>query len=362
MSTTNPPDFKMTLGGVDFSSPEMAKRVVEIEVECVADGPDSFKVSLDDRDDYFTKSQKIKEGDSAKIELGYHREGTNEVVQGIITGVESFRREYRRQLFVVRGFDGMQALSRGRHRRSWEKIKDSDIAQILAGEAGLGCDADDSGIIHPYVAQNNVTNMDFLFERAKRIGFEVDVEGRNLRFKKPEVSGPVCDLIWDENNIGGAATGGGRLLKRCQFASSTMGVVDEVVVRGYDPKTRKEIIGRAKDVHGQTMGGNKTGPEYAAANNPATVIQVSNQPVASCEEAEKLAWSILNERAGNFMSGFGASEGDGRIKAGKTVKIDAIGTEMDGEYYVTRAVHKLRIGAGPGNGYLTEFEIRRSGR
>ena len=53
MSKMNPPDFKMTLGGVDFSDPEMAKRVIEIEVENIADGPDYFKVMLDDRDEYF---------------------------------------------------------------------------------------------------------------------------------------------------------------------------------------------------------------------------------------------------------------------------------------------------------------------
>lgn len=359
MSKMNPPDFKMTLGSIDFSNPEMEKRVVEIEIDCTADGPDSFKVSLDDRDDFFAGDGPIKESDSAKIALGYVNEGTTELIEGTVTGVDSFRREYRRQVYVIQGFCLAHRLTRGRHRRSWENMKDSDLAPILAGEAGLGCEADDSGIIHPYIAQNNVTNLAFLYERARRIGFEVDVVGKTLMFKKPQVSGPVCKLTWDQANIGQNSSE--RLLKRCKFATSTMGQVDEVTVRHYDPKLKKEIIGKSSDVHGQTMGGNKTGADYAKADGVPLKIQVSDQPVRSVEEAEKLAWSILNQRAGSFMNGTGSSEGDGRIKAGKTIEIAGIGGQMDGDYYVVRAKHRLRVGAGSGYGYETEFEIRRSG-
>jgi len=61
------------------------------------------------------------------------------------------------------------------------------------------------------------------------------------------------------------------------------------------------------------------------------------------------------------MTGFGASEGDGTIKAGKSVDVSFVGSEIDGIYYVARANHILKVGAGPGNGYTTEFEIRRTG-
>ncbi|OIP28980.1 MAG: hypothetical protein AUK47_28550 [Deltaproteobacteria bacterium CG2_30_63_29] len=361
MSKMNPPDFKMTLGGVDFSDPEMAKRVIEIEVENIADGPDYFKVMLDDRDEYFAGGGKIKEGDSAKIALGYVNESCIDLIEGDVTGVESFRREYRRKVYVIRGFDGMHRLTRGRHRRSWLDMKDSDVAAQLAGEASLGSECDDSGIIHPYIFQNNVTNLSFLYERARRCGFEVDCHGATLRFKKPELSDPVCKLIWDESNLPGGGSMGNRLLKRCQFSTSTLSQVDEVTVRSWDPDEKKEIIGKSSDIHGSTMGGKKTGPQYAAAGSPSLKIQISDQPVRSVEEAEKVAYSILNQRASNFMTGFGASEGDGTIKAGKSVDVSFVGSEIDGIYYVARANHILKVGAGPGNGYTTEFEIRRTG-
>jgi len=361
MSKLSPPEFKMTLGGIDFSDPAMEKKVVEIEVEAVADGPDSFKVTLDDREDFFAGGGKIKESDSASIAMGYlEGQPPQEVLTGTVTGIDSFRREYRRQMYVIQGFCLAHRLTRGRHRCSWEQMKDSDLAPILAGEAGLGCEADDSGIIHPFIAQNNLTNLAFLYERARRIGFEVDVVKNTLMFKKPCVSGPVCTLTWDQSNIGNNSDA--RLLKRCKFASSTMGQVDEVTVRHYDPKLKKEIVGKSSDVHGQTMGGQKTGPQWASGDAPSLKIQVSDQPVRSVEEAEKLAWSILNQRAGSFMTGTGSCEGDNRIKPGKVVKVDGVGGEVNGDYYIVRCSHKMRMGAGPGYGYETEFEIRRSGR
>src|SRR5690606_29933733 len=128
-----------------------------------------------------------------------------------------------------------------------------------------------------------------------------------------------------------------------------------------DPDKKEEIVGKSSSIHGGAMGGSTTGPGFASADAPNLKIQVSDQPVRSVEEAEKLAWSILNQRAGNFITGKGQCEGDARVKAGKVVKIAAVGDKFDGDYYVTRALHKLKVGAGAGNGYTTDFEVRRTG-
>lgn len=350
------PSFKMQLGNIDFEG-ELSKMVISIEVESMADAASSFTVTLDDGEDQFANGGKIKEGDRAVISMGYVGE-ESKLIEGTITGVKSFRREQGRKVFSVTGFDDLQALTRGRKRRSWEQMKDSDLAKILASEAGLGCEADDSEIIHPYIAQNNVTNLDMLYERARRIGFEVRVENKIVMFKKPQIKESCASLAWNRQGGGNDLT----ILRRCNINTSTMGVVDKVVVRSYDPKTKKEIIASSDDVHGGAMSGARTASEYAAASNPSTTIQISDTPVASQEEAEKLAWSVFNQRAGNFGGGMGSSEGNPDIMAGKIINLSQIGAEMDGDYYVTRSVHKLLVGNGPGYGYTTDFEVRRSGR
>ena len=225
MSRIKTPIFDLTIGTFDFGNDEkLSKLVNEIDVDLVSDGASSFKVVLDDREAPFSDLEKeIKEGMSVTIALGYGATGTDKLIEGIVTGVNTARKEFQRKTYVVTGYDGLQALTRGRKRRSWEEIKDSDIAGIIANECGLQPDTDDSEIIHPYVVQNNVTNLSFLMERAKRIGFEVKVEERRLVFKKPKRTEDCgVTLTWDGTKMNNADTS---ILQRCDFDTSTMGVV-----------------------------------------------------------------------------------------------------------------------------------------
>lgn len=354
------PDFKLSIGGIDFSD-ELKKRVHEINVDMQSDRASAFKVILDDRDDTFSNGTlSIKEGMSCVIELGYFDTGTKKLLEGIVTSVNGKRSEYSRKLFIVSGFDGLQALTRGRKRRSWEEIKDSDIAGIIANENGLEPDVDDSEIIQPYVVQNNETDLAFLYERARRLGFEVKVEEKRLVFKKPkrnESSGVTLRWSGGENESDPNIS----LLQRCNFDTSTMNVVKKVVVRSYDPGSAKEIIGVADQIDGDTMGGNTNAGDYASINNPDTTIQISDQPVVSQEEAEKLAASILNQRAGDYMTGRGRCQGHNGIVCGKTLSIQEAGSEMNGDYYVTSAMHMFKAGHSHGFGYWTDFTVSRTG-
>lgn len=354
MANLNPPSFKLTIGGLDFSSPALNSRVHEIEVEQVVDGPWSFKCVLDDREDEFSSGQwKIREEDSIVVQLGYQTEGYTKVFEGEVSGLQSDRRPEERKKLVVRGFCPLQRLSRGRKRRTWQyPITDNDIASQIAGEHGMSAQCGRVNIKYPYVLQNNVTDLAFLFERARRIGYMVNAKGRTLNFAEPELT-VQCELVWDASNV----TAGKRQLKDFKAESATPGQLKDVSVRFWDPAKKEKILANTSEVHGQNMGGQHTGGEFTGASN-----QYSEQPVRSIEEAEQVAKSMLNQRAQGFMSGTGQCEGDGRVEAGKLVKIDAIGVEMDGEYYVNRAVHKLKAGAGSGFGYETNFEVMRTGR
>lgn len=367
MPSIKTPDFKLNIGGIDFTSDKKLREMVnEIEIEMVSDGASSFVVRLDDRDGSFSGGKdghKIVEGMSCEIELGFEGsgpgKGTAKLFEGIVTGVKTERKEYQRTVFTVTGFDGLQSLTRGRKRRSWEEVKDSCLATQIANENGLQPDVEDSGIIHPYVVQNNENDLSFLFERAKRIGFEVKVEDKRLVFKKPKRTEDLpITLSWrgpDEQ------PGSVYLLQRCDFNTSTMNVVKKVVVRSYCPKSSKEIIGTACSIDGGSMGGEKDAGEYAAANNPDTTIQISDQPVTCAEEAEKLAQSILNDRAANYMTGHGRCEGCNKMKCGKKVTIKEVGSQYEGDYYITSAKHSFKVGHSHGFGYWTDFTVSRTG-
>jgi phage protein D len=187
MAGIRTPIFKMTIGTINFDGKPNHQKVHSIEVDLQSDAASSFKVMLDDSDGEFSSGKlKIKEGDACTIQLGLlETSGLNKVIEGQVTNVKGNRKDGSRKVVEISGFDGLQALTRGKKRRSWENIKDSDIASIIAGECGLGSGKiEDSGIIQPFVTQNNETNLSFLYERARRLGFEVKVIERDLAFRK----------------------------------------------------------------------------------------------------------------------------------------------------------------------------------
>lgn len=365
MPVLNPASWRLTLGEINFSSmPAFNRLVMKISVECVADGPDAFTVELDDTHDDFLIKHKgaIKEGGTAKIKLGYTGGPYHEVMDGTITKIEARRFSKEKKVFIVKGFDYMHFLTREQHRRAWLNVKDSDIVSAIAGEASMSAETEDSGTTHDYILQNNVTNLEFLYERAQRCGFEVDCLGKKLLFKRPKKKGPVCTLVWDASNFmrGNPSQ---VLVKECKFSTSTMGQIKKVVVQHYDPASKAMIEGSSSDILDAGAGGETTGADRAAesANDDQTTKYITDQPVRSVEDAEKLAWSILNQQAGFFVTAEGECEGDGRLKPGETVFMDSFGESMDGDYIVSRAVHTMQSG-GDGYGYTTEFEIRRTGK
>ena len=53
---------------------------------------------------------------------------------------------------------------------------------------------DPSGVVHDYIFQSNQTNMEFLRERATRIGFELFVRDGKLNFRKPKAENEELNL------------------------------------------------------------------------------------------------------------------------------------------------------------------------
>jgi uncharacterized protein len=360
MAVLGTPSFRMTLGEINFeSSLDVKNRVIKIEVKCIADAPDSFSVELDDSDGKFLTNYRgqIKESGTAKVALGYSGKDYVEVMDGYITKIEARRLSREKMIVVVSGFDYLHKMTRGQHRRNWFGKKDSEVASELASEVGLdpsGVEA--SSVVHNEILQNNTTNLVFLFERATRCGFEVDCIGKKLVFARPKKKGPVCDLIWDHSNFV-ASNPKHVLVQNCDFETDTTGQIKKVVVQGYDPATNAMIEGTSDAL--VVIGSGKEGPARAAENAPEdqTVKVVTNQPVRSVEDAEKLAWSILNQQAGFFVKAEGECRGFGKIKPGEIVKMDAFGEGMDGDYIVTGSTHSFDA---IDKGYTTQFELRRT--
>jgi len=352
------PGYSIT--NVDESMASFVRRLV---IDYASDGPDMFDITFTNQTaeeqtkPTFTDgggmfASKFKEGDEITIQVGYDSKMTKMIV-GEITGVEAIFKEDEPSQFSVRGFDKLHRLSRGKKQRTFLNMKDSQIAQQIAGEMGLSAEVDDSAIVHDHVFQNNLSDIDFLYSRARGINFEVDVQDTKLLFKKPQVTGSsVATLKWEDN------------IRKVRFYLSTAFQVSEVQVRGWSTKDKKEIVGKASssDVYSK-MGGDKSGGEVATGKygQGKIVTVVTSDPLQTQEEADAIAKARLNELSLNFITGEAIVEGDAAIKSNAIVEFQGVGKKFEGQYYVVNAVHTIRPGNDKQNGYTTRFTFKRAG-
>jgi uncharacterized protein involved in type VI secretion and phage assembly len=344
--------FLIKVNGTELPG-EQANRVSEIAVEQSLHIPDMITIRINDVGDDSTPDRaaffKILDENSfrvgSEVEIGMGRNSNpTPLIKAEITSVELDVSEGRPPIVIIRGYDRSHRLHRGRHSRSFLNTSDANIVTKIAQEAGLQATVE-STPTQDYVFQNNQTNWEFLRDRASRHGFELFVENRTLHFRKPKNGrdqGEELEL-WN-----------GLLSLRVKVSSSHQ--VGEVTVKAWDPKSKKEIVGRATS--GQLapkIGLGQTGSQLAAQFGTAKVYVV-NRPVDSQAHANALAQAVYDELDGSFVQAEGTLIGNAKVKPGLTVPMNAMGNLLKGSYYITSTVHTISLDQG----YRTSFVV--SGR
>ena len=327
-----------------------ALHVVYVGVEEDTELPGMFSLEIvasDDLEDEFVwvdDESIFAVGNPVEVKMGYADDLVS-MFKGEITGLEPSFHADRLPSLIVRGYDRRHRLARGRHTRSFVKMKDSDIASEVASAAGLTPRVIDSIVLHEYVLQADRTDFEFLLERAGRINYEVFVEDKTLHFR-PAAHGKdeVLTLKADED------------LTEFNPRLSSAGQMSEVSVRGWDPKNKKAIVGKshADDVASMSEA-KRTGAALSWRAFGDAVELSSLKPVAAQDEADQMARAQLDRASLGLITGEAACIGRTDLRPGKVVKIDGVGKRFGGRYYITAASHVFEAG-----GYTTRFSFRRN--
>lgn len=336
----------LKIGGSDASE-ETMDSLISMEVDDSLLLPDMFSIHLRDPRFKWADSGDFEPGKA--IEITVKEEGsstTAKLLSGEITALEPLFSQVTGPTIVVRGYDQSHRLHRAKHTKTYIQETDSDIAKKIARGCGLKAKVDSSREVHEYVSQDNLTDMEFLQDRAQRIGYRMYVEDGTLHFRQaPETESRTPVLEWGEN------------LLEFDARLTTAQQVTEVTVRGWDPKTKKEIIGRATTPQDTPrVGEQRSGGEAAKrAFNMESKEIVVNRPVATQAEADALAQSICDEMGNAFIQAHGTCLGNPAVHAGAIVELKGIGKRFSGRYRISHAVHRY-----DDRGYTTQFDI--SGR
>ncbi len=323
-----------------------AAKLVRVTLEQALLLPDAFDIVLDGglewlHDDTFAIGKEVE------LELAQDTASRRRLLKGEITGLMPSMTGSNEVLLHVRGYDRSHRLQRGRYTRSFIQMKDSDIAQRIAQELGLGTDVEPTSEVHDYVLQHNLTNLEFLQSRAASIGYQVGVAEGSLYFK------PVGEPPAKDGQHGEIELEWGEGLEEFEVSRSTPGQATEVVVRGWDPKRKKAVVGQSRrsEAGPETKRDDDGGAAAKKAFGMDAVMTVCSEDASTQAAAERMAQVISDELHGCYTTADGVARGNPNIRPGASLKVGGVGV-FEGSYQVSSARHNFSQ-----DGYSTSFTV-----
>jgi phage protein D len=369
------PDFLIEVEGKRLDA-ESRDDVIEIKVTMELDKVDSVDLKLNNYDDTkfdlkWSDADLFRLNKRVHVKLGYV-DSLVSMLRGPITTLSPEFVADGALTMTVRVMDPLIQLRSSKPPEAavtYKKKKDWEIANEIADRHHLRFerDKDDDGPVHDLVVQRNMDDLTFLMERAARIDFKVFMKtdpksGEDvLHFGRPtdgrdSTPARTYVLAWGNlaNNTGVAPS-----LIEFKPTISSSDQVQSVTVRGWDVKHKKAIsvTAKAADTPGVEGSGDATGPASAGkvGTTDGRKDVVVNAPVATKEEAERLAKSLLAQAAYKFLTTTGKAIGLPDLRPGDNVEIHGVGKRFSGTYYVTKVVHTLNA-----SGLVTEFTARKT--
>jgi Bacteriophage probable baseplate hub protein len=305
-------------------------------------------------------------GKEVEVKLGYLGELTT-MLTGTVTTMEPSFPGTGAPTLTVRGLNVLHQLRRKPYTWAWEDKKDSEIAENLATlrdedthnkrfPLPIETDANAKGKEPklPYVAQQNQTDIDFLFSRARERGYVVVVLEADAKRRRPRrlYFGPshggkgivlrdvIFQLEWQ------------RALIDFKPTLSTAHQVRSVTVQGWNRNTKKKIEVKV-DLDDAELNRNRDLYRLLERCDPREDVVV-NEPVFTEAQAKQRARAILQERQKSMVQASATTIGLPDLRAGQLVEILGLGSRFSGIYFITDTTHTIGE-----SGYTTQFNCRR---
>ncbi|EYB66957.1 Rhs element Vgr protein [Deinococcus phoenicis] len=341
------PHFYVRING-DLAT-EVMQNIHDITIESSLHMPDVATLTLRDLTPLvagqaayrFTDDQKgtFLNGNPLTISIRVEEHQEVNVFDGEIVEVEAQLLQHGQRL-VVRAFDRLHRLSRGTHTRTFQNVTDMDVVKKIAAELGLKAKVGPASFVHDYVLQSNQTNLDFLRERALKLGYLLFVDGTTLCCLPMESMGHAGDLDWGVN-----------LLEFTPRVSS-LGQASGTTLRSWDPQRKRAVVSAAGKGRGE--------PEVAAAGEEdlAAPYTLTGHVVRQEKLAELYAGGSADQRRQGLVEATGVAGGYPKMTAGMTVKLGGVSDRYQGQYTLSSVTHHFRTGdQQTSSGYTTEFTV-----
>ncbi|SEP63990.1 Phage late control gene D protein (GPD) [Solimonas aquatica] len=240
--------------------------------------------------------------------------------------------------------DALMDFRMTRRFKTYENLRDAEIAEQLASEHGLRAAADAEGPTHALVQQWNQTDLAFLRERAQRIGAQLWIDDGTLHFSsrtQRAASAPRLTLVQ------------GNELLALEISADLAHQRSSVHASGYDEIAKAQIdeSAQASDIAGEAAGHRHGIEVLERAFGTRDSYRVNDVPFAG-EQAQSWARAALQARARSFVQVRGITTGSPTMTVGATLELQRVGALFEGgDYIVTQLRHQYDTSSG----FRTQF-------
>ncbi len=285
-------------------------------------------------------------GAKITLEMGYGSDLKEMMTGEIVTLTPNFSLEQSRTM-LVRVYDKGHRLTQGKKVRNFVGLKDSEIVEKIVREAGLKPRVDDTGTVIPQVIQNNLTDMEFIRQRARRYGYVAFTEKDTFNFVKERLNTPpIAKMVFAKD------------FSEFKPKMSLSETITEVEVRGWDDRNKQEIKGTAlKGTEEARMKGKQTASQVNSSVFGEEKVIVTNINIYNALQSQKYAKSILNNRSASLIEGKLYLDGNNQFKAGKIIELSGLTKSFNGSYYISSSLHTI-----DSRGYNTVLDLRRNSK
>jgi len=328
------PDCKVSLAGKKLDLDKDA-RLTKVEVDLEVDLFGQCALVFIDPKLALINGPDFKAGTQVKVELGYGAK-LGKVFEGEVVALEpQFRRDLPPSLRVVCQ-ESIHRLALKTSARGLMEVDSKEIASKIAQEHGLTAEAPSGSKEH--VLQANVSDSTLLRRVAATSGNHLRIEGKKLVIGPPPKGEEIT-----------VAPGDG--LKKMRVRIKAAGQVGEVTIHGWDPKAKREIVGKAK-------GEGETGEGSKKHGGSATLAFAGDEHMpADVATAEAMAKGRMRKLAEGFVTAQVEMIGNAGVQPGAVLNFDKMGEKLDGKYRVEKVQHDFGK-----HGYWMKFNAVRLGK
>jgi uncharacterized protein involved in type VI secretion and phage assembly len=340
----------LAASGLDLG-PELLSHVEQVVVDEDLHRPAMFAITLSDARRDILSRIRMKPGVEVEVAAtGTGADDTRPLLTGDVLAVECEYDQLGNRV-VVRGYARSHRLHRSRRTRVFQDVTDSDIVKQVAQEARLELgDIEATSEVHQHVSQANVSDWEFLTDRARSAGLDLTVIDGKLRFGRRTTSAEAPpDVGNDDRHLRF-----GDNLEAFHGRLSGANQAPDVEVRGWD-EDRKVAVAATVAAGTEAAAVDGTNPTELAGYFSAPTFIDATSPARSDREAEATAKALAERIGSAFAEAEGTARGNTALRAGVAVRVSGVSKEFNGTYVLTRVRHVINS-----RGYRTHFTV--SGR